>query len=327
MEMIVNTSSVRDTLLDRRQKLDAAVMVGGTDADVNRLIAEVDAALARLEKGSYGLCETCRGAIEPDRLLADPLVRFCLEDLTSQEQRALQRDLDLAARIQRELLPPSPFRAGRWEAVYAYQPAGPVSGDYCDLIPAANGDVHFIVGDVSGKGVAAAMLMTHLHAMFRTLISLDLPLADMMERASRLFCESTLPTHYATLVCGRACASGDVEVCNAGHVPPLVVSGGDVQIIAAGGLPLGMFCEERFSTTRLQLSDDDVIVLCSDGVTETENPDGSDYGHPRMIERVRTAGELRPDALLAGCLADLSGFRAGASQLDDVTLMLLRRSS
>ena len=327
--MTVNTLPVREALLDRRQKLDAAMAAGGTDATFNRLIADVDTALARLENGSYGLCETCHDPIEPDRLLADPLTRFCLDHLTPQEQGALQRDLDLAARIQHELLPPSPFRAGCWEAAYAYQAVGPVSGDYCDLISAANGDLHFIVGDVSGKGIAAAMLMTHLHAMFRTLISLELPLPDMMERASRLFCESTLPTHYATLVCGRARASGDVEVCNAGHVPPLVVSGGDVKIIASGGLPLGMFCDEQFSTTRLQLSSDDMIVLCTDGVTDAENPAGADYGHARMVEQMQTAGDRRhdADALLAGCLADLRHFQAGASQVDDVTLLLLRRSA
>ena len=317
----------REALLVRRQKLDAAIVAGGTDATFNRWIAEVDAALARLENGSYRLCVTCHDPIEPDRLFADPLARFCLDHLTPQEHSALQRDLDLAARIQHELLPPAPFRAGCWEAAYAYAAVGPVSGDYCDLISTPNGDLHFIVGDVSGKGIAAAMLMTHLHAMFRTLISLELPLTDMMERASRLFCESTLPTHYATLVCGRARASGDVEVCNAGHVPPLVVSGGEVQIIASGGLPLGMFCEERFSTTRLRLSPDDVIVLCTDGVTDAENPAGADYGHSRMVEQMRAAGDSHrdADALLAGCLGDLLDFRAGASQLDDVTLMLLRR--
>jgi len=326
--MVINTlSPLRETLLDRRQKLGAAAAVRGAAPGLDRLIGEVDAALARMESGSYGLCDTCHDPIETDRLLADPLVRFCLDHLTAQQQRALEQDLELAARIQRELLPRLPFRIDRWEAAYAYQPAGPVSGDYCDLIAAGDGDVHFIVGDVSGKGVAAAMLMAHLHAMFRTLISLELPLADIMERASRLFCESTLPTHYATLVCGRARASGEVEVCNAGHVPPVVVKDGDVQIIAAGGLPLGMFSEERFSTSQLRLSNDDVIVLCSDGVTEMENPAGTDYGHQRVIEQVRGARDPRPDVVIGRCLDDLHGFRAGASQRDDVTMLLLQRSA
>jgi sigma-B regulation protein RsbU (phosphoserine phosphatase) len=318
---------VRELLLDRRQKLDAAVTIGSAGSNFNHLIAEVDAALARIEKGSYGLCETCRDPIEADRLVANPLTRFCLDHLTSQERRALQLDLDLAARVQQQLLPQTPFRVGHWETAHGYKPAGPVSGDYCDLISAVNGDLHFMIGDVSGKGVAAAMLMAQLHAMFRVLISLELPLADMMERASRLFCESTLLSHYATLVCGRASATGDVEICNAGHVPPLVISGGNVQIIAAGGLPLGMFAEENFVTTRLRLSIDDVIVLCTDGVTETQNSDGANYGHARVIEQMRAADDLRPDVLLAHCLANVSRFRGGGTQLDDVTLMFLRRAS
>jgi sigma-B regulation protein RsbU (phosphoserine phosphatase) len=326
--MAINTMlPLRETLLDRRRKLDVATAMQGGAPNLDRLIGEVDAALARMENGSYGLCDTCHDPIETDRLLADPLLRFCLDHLTPHQQRALEQDLELAARIQRELLPQLPFRVHRWEAAYKYEPAGPVSGDYCDLISSANGDVHFIVGDVSGKGVAAAMLMAHLHAMFRTLISLDLPLADIMERASRLFCESTLPTHYATLVCGRARASGEVEVCNAGHVPPVVVKDDEVQIIAAGGLPLGMFCEERFSTSRLRLSNDDVIVLCSDGVTETENAGGIDYGHQRVIDQVRGARDPHPDVVVGRCLDDLHGFRGGGPQRDDITLMLLRRSA
>jgi sigma-B regulation protein RsbU (phosphoserine phosphatase) len=108
------------------------------------------------------------------------------------------------------------------------------------LIKGEDQSLHFALGDVSGKGVAASMLMAHLNAMFRTLISINLPLEQMMERASRVFCESTLPTQYATLVCGRATNDGDVEVCNAGHLPPLVIQRGEVTSIAATGLPVGV---------------------------------------------------------------------------------------
>jgi hypothetical protein len=102
------------------------------------------------------------------------------------------------------------------------------------------------IGDVAGKGVAAAMLMSHLSAMLRTLITVGLPLSDLMERASRVFCESTLPMHYATLVCGRASSSGEIEVCNAGHPPPLLVRADEIERLDATGLPIGMFCSERF---------------------------------------------------------------------------------
>src|SRR5438128_4786461 len=222
----------RDQLLDRRQKLETAAATLSGPNDVTRLLEEVDAALQRLNAGTFGLCESCGDPVETERLLADPLTRFCLDHLTTVEQRALEEDLELASRIQRELLPklePRPGGPGGpggiigWEIAYHYQAVGPVSGDYCDLIQGDGGQTYFLVGDVAGHGVAAALLMSHLSATLRTLISLGLPLSQLMERASRIFCESTLPTQYATLVCARASSSGEIEVCNAGHPPPLVV--------------------------------------------------------------------------------------------------------
>ena len=113
----------------------------------------------------------CNDTVERDRLLADPLVRLCLDHLTSDEHRALERDLELAARVQRGLLPRSDVGFNDWRVHYQYNPAGMVSGDYCDLILPANddGELVFLLGDVAGKGVAASLLMTHLHAMFRSL--------------------------------------------------------------------------------------------------------------------------------------------------------------
>jgi sigma-B regulation protein RsbU (phosphoserine phosphatase) len=94
------------------------------------------------------------------------------------------------------------------------------------------------------------MLMSHLQAMFRALAGIGLPLVQMVERASRLFCESTLSSQYVTLVCGRAQKDGGVELCNAGHLPPLLGKAGNVHSIGATGLPLGMFCSEQFSVDR-----------------------------------------------------------------------------
>ncbi len=125
------------------------------------LLREVDSALERMAKGSYGLCEECHETIEQDRLLADPLVRYCLDHLTESQRAALQHDLDLASQVQRNLLPQVNLQAGGWDTSYYYAPLGPVSGDYCDLIP-SDGQLFFVLGDVSGKGVAASMLISSL---------------------------------------------------------------------------------------------------------------------------------------------------------------------
>ncbi len=184
---------LREQLLDRRQKLEAA-RDSSEFSEITSLLAEVDAALQRMERGTFGLCDLCHEPVETGRLIANPLTRLCIGHLTPPEQQALENDLELAAKIQTGLLPQPTQRIDGWEIAYHYQPAGLVSGDYCDLISSEDNSLHFVLGDVSGKGVAASMLMAHLQAMFRTLVSINLPLDQILERASRVFCESTLPT-------------------------------------------------------------------------------------------------------------------------------------
>jgi sigma-B regulation protein RsbU (phosphoserine phosphatase) len=315
----------REQLIERRQKLES-LPAGQASTDVARLIDEIDAALERITGGTYGRCETCGGAIEADRLLADPLARFCLDDLGPADQRALEQDLELAARIQRGLLPKPDVRFDGWEVAYHYQPAGPVSGDYCDLVPGDGGEVYFLVGDVAGHGVSAALLMSHLSAMLRTLISVGLPLDQLMERASRVFCESTLPTHYATLACGRARPSGEVEVCNAGHPPPLVVREGAIDRIDATGLPLGLFCSAQFTSRTVRLAAGETLLLYSDGLLEAQSPSGEPFGLDRVFGCAGRSRWPAPKALLEALWRDAVGFQGGPTFTDDLTMLALHRT-
>ena len=170
-------SFLHDQLVARRQRLESSARVVGLAGGIAELLSEVDAALARIETGTYGLCESCHDTIEKDRLLADPLVRLCLDHLTEGQRRALEQDLEFAGQLQRGLLPQANLQFGGWAVSYHYRPLGLVSGDYCDLVARENGstDLFFALGDVSGKGVAASMLMSQLHAIFRTLATTDLP--------------------------------------------------------------------------------------------------------------------------------------------------------
>ena len=205
---VTDLHMVRDQLLARREKLETAAARSQT-VNLLQLMEQVDRALEKLEAGSYGVCEVCQGTVNQERLWADPLASVCLDCLPPHEARALEADLQLAARIQAGLLPQQDFSAAGWNVSYHYEAAGIVSGDYCDLM--ANGQhLYFMLGDVSGKGFAASMLMANLHAMFRALVPTGLPLQHLVESANRIFCESTLPTQYATLVCGRAYKGGEV---------------------------------------------------------------------------------------------------------------------
>jgi phosphoserine phosphatase RsbU/P len=312
---------LRDQLLLRREKLQAAAARSQT-ANLVQLLEQVDKALEKTEQGRYGVCDVCDGTVETARLMADPLTRVCLDCLKPEEQRALEQDLALAARIQAGLLPRADVNAAGWQAAYHYEPANLVSGDYCDVVHDGQ-HLYFMVGDVSGKGVAASMLMANLHAMFRVLIPTHLPLPQLVGRANRIFSDSTLPTQYATLVIGRAGADGTMEICNGGHLPPLHVKAGGVTAIAPAALPVGMFHDQEFLSTQVSFAAGDSLVIYTDGFTEAQGRDGAEYGPQRLGRVLLGRHGHSPRKVVDACLSDLAAFSNGSPKVDDQTLMAL----
>jgi sigma-B regulation protein RsbU (phosphoserine phosphatase) len=315
------------TELETRQRRLTSAMKSSPSDELTGLLAEVDSALDRLTVGTFGICETCHDTVEFDRLTADPLIRFCLDHLSTKERRALEQDVETAASIQRSLLPPAEIRSSGWHFHYQYKPAGLVSGDYCDVIQSSNGDgtVVFLLGDVTGKGLSASMLMAHLHAMFRSLIPLERPIAQVLELANRLFCESTVSGLYATLVCGRASRNGDVEIGSAGHPPVWIAGCTNAKAIDATGLPLGMFSSAKYTTETSRLEPAQSLILYTDGLSESRNADGIEYGEKRLREFVESQYHLNPVELSAAFLNDLQTYSADGQPADDLTLMVIRR--
>ena len=315
---------LRPRIVERRARLQAAARSVSAEY-VNDLLAEVDAALERIDDGSYGLCETCHDPIEAERLERNPLVRFCLDHLTAAQLHAHEQDLALATQILTRLLPARDVRTRQWETHYRYEPLGVVGGDYCEIIASADGEsLFFAVGDVAGKGVAASLLMTHLSAIFRSLLSLDLPLVELMSRANRLFCDSTPATHYATMVAGRAGRHG-IELCNAGHCRPLLFRAGGTEWVDSTGLPLGLFCEGRYGITTLRLEPGDSLVLYSDGLSESEGTGGNTYDEERLMRCMQAHSREDAAAMAGAVLRDLAEFRGSCPQQDDMTLLVVRR--
>jgi sigma-B regulation protein RsbU (phosphoserine phosphatase) len=318
---VTDVQVLRDQLLVRREKLQAAVTRSQT-ANLVQLLEQVDKALEKVETGVYGICEECNGSIEARRVLADPLARVCLECLKPSEQRALEQDLALAARIQAGLLPQQDLQAAGWRVSYHYEPAGLVSGDYCDIV-AHDRDLFFMVGDVSGKGVAASMLMANLHAMFRVLIPTGLPLPQLVERANRIFSDSTLPTQYATLIVGRAAECGEVEICNGGHLPPIHLSRSGISTIRPAALPVGMFHDQQFLSTRVSLAPGDSLVIYTDGFIESQASDGAEYGDQRLSQILQSRHGHGSRELVDACLQDVRSFRSELPKVDDQTLVVM----
>lgn len=325
----INTSTIWAQLNTRRERLRTVLQEERPTPQLIQLLKEVDAALSRVESGNYGICELCHESIEQHYLQVEPLVRICLSHLSNEQQRAIERDLQLASQVQASFLPMHDRNLDGWEIAYRYEPVGPVSGDYCDFVKPdpTHDEAYFFLGDVSGKGVAASLLMSQLHAMFRTLLISERELKTIVERANRLFCESTHATDFATLVAGKVTTTGEIEICNAGHCFPLVVQGREIRSIEATGMPLGLFFNAEFSTRTLKLSPGDRLILYSDGLTEARNPSGDEYSEARLSALVAREHSRAAEELAGLCLEDQRKFRAGISKMDDLTIMVLHRTS
>lgn len=321
---VTDLHHLRDQLLLRREKLAGALSRSQT-ANLFQLLEQVDKALERVDHGVYGICEYCLGKVEATRLLSDPLARVCLDCLNPSEQRALEQDLALAARIQAGLLPEPDIVTHGWRVSYHYEPARLVSGDYCDVIRNAQ-DLYFMVGDVSGKGVAASMLMANLHALFRVLIPTGLPLHELVGRANRVFSESTLPGQYATLIVGRASECGEVELCNGGHLAPFHLGTAGMNRIQTSSLPVGMFQDHEYVSAQVSFSPGESLVLYTDGFTECSGDSGTEYGEQRLGQLLETRRGDGSRQLVDACLSDLQTFRGGSPAIDDQTLMVLQFS-
>jgi phosphoserine phosphatase RsbU/P len=309
---------------DRKLRLESALEHAPHDENLKSLLREVDSALDRMARGTYGLCEECHDTIEKDRLLANPFVRYCLDHLNKAERDALQRDLDLASQLQTKLLPPSDLCACGWHTSYHYAPLGAVSGDYCDLIE-HNGELYFFLGDVSGKGIAASLLMTQIHALFRNLLTMGIPLSLVVSHVNRSICEKVLTGNYVTSVCGRATPNGEVEIYNAGHLPVLATNRDDILLLESTGIPLGLFHEANSPAAHLQLESGDTLFLYTDGLSEARHHD-DEYGVDRLTELMRKHRRLCPTELVSACLNDLAAFTGTTPRTDDLTLLALQHT-
>src|ERR1700752_1305712 len=159
---------LRTDLINWGERLEQTANAANGNFELTGLLREVQSAIESLTRAeSYGVCQVCHDLIGQAAMNSDPLARFCLSCLTPQQLSELEQDLDRAWLIQGESLPKQNLKINGWEVAHHYQPAGLVGGDYCDLIVTDGGELYFMIGDVSGKGIAASFLMSRLHAIFR----------------------------------------------------------------------------------------------------------------------------------------------------------------
>ncbi len=244
------------------------------------------------------------------------------------EQERLERELDLAADIQRRLLPTELPEVAGFEFCGWSRPARHVGGDFYDLALAEDGSVQLALADVAGKGMPAALLVSTLHSALRLLLDARAFDAKLVERLNRHVAESSASNKFITMTAARLePASGGLSYVNAGHNPPLLVrAAGDVEELPSGGMPLGIFGGAKFRAERVELAEGDLLCIFSDGITECENAEGEEFGAERLAELLRELSIEPLTEVMAAIDAAVTEFAAGAAQGDDQTVVLLRRS-
>ncbi|MFY9674504.1 MAG: PP2C family protein-serine/threonine phosphatase [Terriglobales bacterium] len=245
----------------------------------------------------------------------------------------MKRDLEIAKDIQSWLLPGAPLQIPGYGIAYATRPANTVAGDYYDVIlrPATNpgGDrVLFVVADVAGKSIPAAMLMATFQASLRTLANSPLSVDQLALELNRYACSNSQGGRRFTtaFLAELDPATGGITYVNAGHnVPILRRKSGLIERPDLGGIPIGVLPASIYQVGSAKLESGDWLVIFTDGVVEAVNPAGEEYDEPRLVRMVDHASAASPTEMLQGLLADLDLFVGNAPQHDDMTCLLLKR--
>jgi len=237
------------------------------------------------------------------------------------------RELQLARDIQQKLLPQQAPDLPDLDVFGTNMPAQEVGGDYFDWIPRPNGDLLVALGDVSGKGVSASLLMSHLRASLHVEARNSSSPADMARHMHRSLYTAVERGRFATFFLATLSPSEEELVfCNAGHNPPFLVTADDVVLLEATGLPLGLMDIDDYNEGRQPFRRGDVLVVFSDGVTEA--PQGADlYGDERLIALVTGMARRGDSAEQIGnaILSDVAAYTRRGNDWDDVTVLVIRR--
>lgn len=241
------------------------------------------------------------------------------------QRRVLEQDLQVAKRIQQSLLRRRPSQRA-WVEVHAVNIASrEVGGDYYEVVDAAEDRLCVAVGDVSGKGVSAALLMSSLQSAFLAARSVEPCLDRICSHVNRFLHERTSPESYATFFVAELSQDGVFRYVNAGHNPPLILGDGEPRRLFGGGLPLGLFPDAEYRLQEVRLASGDVVVVYTDGVTEASGVGGDEFGESRLA-RVVAAHRPGSPAEIAAAILDAVASHGGdaAVQSDDLTLLVLR---
>jgi serine phosphatase RsbU (regulator of sigma subunit) len=244
------------------------------------------------------------------------------------QERLMARMLEQAAEIQKRHLPAKAPEVPGLDLAGHNAPCLTVGGDYYDFFPYPNGRVAMVLGDVSGKGMPASLLMMSLQARVQVLIEEPENLGAVMTRLNRLTTTNCPSNRFITFfMCLLDGNTGDLVFSNAGHNPPLLMRAtGAFEWLDAGGCVLGIMPMMKYDDARNRLDPGDVLVVFSDGVTDAMNPQGEEFGEARLAEVVTEHRAESSVSILDAVNGAIGEWAAGTPLPDDLTLLIARRT-
>ncbi len=240
------------------------------------------------------------------------------------ERQRLEQEINIARDIQQALLPRNFPNHPNFAVAGINFPCLSVGGDYFDVFPLSEGRTAFVIADVSGKGLGAAILTTMLQGALSG-ITLGTDPALLFNNVNRFLCDHTEVGRYATVFFGILDQDGHLEFINAGHPSPFLIRHGTAEeAFTEGSFPVGLVPEARYTASCLKLEPGDTLVLFTDGVTEAMDPDDQLFGVPRLKEVLTGQTECPLEQLQKCVLEAVENFARGAHQTDDLTLLIVR---
>jgi len=244
------------------------------------------------------------------------------EELATREKR-MEEDLQAAQELQRVLLPDAVPEIKGLEAAISLRPARLISGDIYDVYEHRDGQTVITMGDVSGKGAAAALYGSLMSGLLRTLAPRRRRPAELLRALNDALIERKVEARYVTLcVLLWDPATGQIVMANAGALPPMICRGAEILKLRVEGVPIGLLDSREYEEVPFQTQPGDVIVLYSDGITDHENAAGAEYGRGRLAGFVRGNCWRAPAELIAGIFEDLDRFNTEA--FDDQTVFVMK---
>lgn len=328
-------------------KADAALVVNDAASD-ERMMRSVDKATGyhttqvmctplRVEGRPIGVLQLLNkrgGFTSQDEELSTLVAHFAAGVIDGERLRQeaivaqmLRRELDLARDVQQRLLPMATSAPGL-DCNALCRPARMIGGDYYDFLRLENGSFGFTLGDVSGKGISAAVVMASIQTLLRSLLARDAEdLASVITSLSQALYESSTEDRYSTLFCGVISPDrARLRYVNAGHVPPFLFRKGDqVERLDATGMPVGLLPRRTFDQKEVALATGDILVIVSDGIVESRNNAGKFWEEAAVEQAVRRNlnSHAHPDIPAVLC-QEADAWAAGAEQFDDMTAMSIR---